>query len=136
MSARLSDNWWDTPEREGGRWVLRLRITIPGLAAIDVCLTVPEAKEVLESLRWPPHHSDGNDCNSAWWAYECCQFPEEGDGYYLAGEVVNDVPVILYRDDHFNVTLPHEIGEKMMTVIERRLAEIERIPCAVAHTAK
>lgn len=127
--------WYDSPRREGGRWVLGLQIEIEGQARILFYLTVPEMKEVLLQLK---HHGivDGEIVersttrprNTAWWAYECVSDNhfDNDDGkaaiFNLAEMDVEEVPVCLYRDDHFLVYLPHEIGWEMIEIIEQRLA--------------
>jgi hypothetical protein len=142
---KLHDCWYDTPRREGGRWVLGLRIKIEGQTTIHFYLTIPEMREVLLNLK---HHgvvegevverSTPQPRNTAWWAYECISdnYDDNKDGenviFSLAGRDLEEVPVCLCRDDHFLVYLPHEIGWEMIEIIEQRLALAGEVPVAVS----
>ncbi len=138
MQATVEEFWYDSPKRAGGRWVLALMIKITGYVNVHYYLTIDEMKEVLVGLR---DHGEGTNearpKNTAWWAYECVEArteeaaecvearteeaAEDDQCFRLAGQVVKDVPVCLYRDDHFLVYLPHEIGGQIIEIIEQRL---------------
>lgn len=123
MNVTLNSNWYDTPERKGGRWVLRFMFEIQGLTQIDFLLTKPEMADALNQLTYEFNEPEARGIhNKVWWAYETTE--GEDKGYSLGGTEVDDVPICLYRDDHFCCYLPHEIGDQMIVAIEKGLNEI------------
>jgi hypothetical protein len=119
---KVKDFWYDTPERgEDGRFVLALRFNPAGQVEVNFYLTVPEMKEALASLNHDEEsrHPSPNNTNVMWWAYE---YVTEQEDYGTWGD---HPPVLLYRDDHFTVTLPHAVGEQLREVLARRLKEVE-----------
>jgi len=129
----LVNNWYDTPAHL--RWVLRLRVTAP-FTSFDFVLTEPEMRYTLRELEnhglLPDGEMQGRSedvKNRAWWDYG--QVNEDGKTFSLGKSSVNDVPVILYRDDHINAIMPHRIGLEIIDVLKLRLREIEtRVPHA------
>lgn len=116
--------WYDQPDiaRKSSRWVLGIQIE-RGALGLRVCLTEDEMREALKALTTPSHDSAKPD-TEMWWDYGCV----EADGRYSLGETTTDeVPLMVYRDDHFYCHLPHQIGLHIMGMIGARLDEIEAV---------
>jgi hypothetical protein len=94
-------------------------IPVPLRTSIELRLTLEEMRRALQRL--------GDECKhypkpTPGWNYPKGLTIMWWDHGQLA---VGPVPLCIYRDEHFSVHVPHHVGERLIDIMEERLAECE-----------